>query len=80
MLPHNFFADRSGWLLNPRKLVKNSKVTFQKTKGIDGVSLISVLPSVDKKTRGKKNGGCNLVGAISTAFTMSAVKIEVKAF
>ena len=54
--------------------------------------LISVLPSVDKNTRGKQNGGCDLVflrvcmcvggdvtGAISMAFTMS-VKIEVEAF
>ena len=52
-----------------------------------------MLSSVDKKTRGKQNGGCDLVdlrvcicvgcdvaGAISMAFTMSAVKIEVKAF
>ena len=52
-----------------------------------------MLPSVDKKTRGKQNGPCRLVvssvcmrvgcyvaGAIPMAFTMSAVKIEVKAF
>ena len=52
-----------------------------------------MLSSVDKKTRGKQVGGCDLVGlrdcicvgcdvagAISMAFTMSAVKIEVKTF
>lgn len=51
-----------------------------------------MLSSVDKKTRGKQTGGCELVvlrvcicvgcdvaGAISMAFAMSAVKIEVKA-
>lgn len=56
-----------------------------KGKGIDihGVSLISVLSSVDKRTRGKQNGGCDLVvlrvcicvgcdvaGGISMAFTV----------
>ena len=34
MVPHNFFADRSWWLLNLRKFVKYI-VTLQKTKGID---------------------------------------------
>ena len=72
MIPHNFFADKSGWLLNQKS---------RREYDSHGVSLISVLSSFDLKTRGKQNGGCELVvlrvcicvgcdvaGAISMAF------------